>query len=78
MTTKIPSPRTADQIAIGMILRGDRAGLARLASHMQALVDNRAECPDCYDVGPHEDNGLPLSHYDHSFACRACGCAFTH
>jgi hypothetical protein len=67
---------TADQMAIDMILRGDRTGLARLAKRVSDAAHNRADCPDCGDVGPHDDNGMSPSHHDFSMCCRACGCHF--
>lgn len=67
---------TADSMALDMLLRGDRAGLARLAKRVRDAAENRVECPDCGDAGPHDDNGLSTGHYDFTMCCRACGCHF--
>jgi len=63
--------KTADQMAVDLLLAGDQAGLTRLAAELKARGENRVTCPDCGDRGPHEDNGE--SGFQLMYCCRACG-----
>lgn len=66
--------RTADQMAVDLLLVGDQAGLSKLAGELKNVNEGRLECPDCGDIGPHEDNGETGSRL--AFCCRACGMHF--
>jgi DNA-directed RNA polymerase subunit RPC12/RpoP len=63
--------RTADQMAVDLLLAGDQAGLTRLAAELKARGENLVTCPECGDRGPHEDNGE--SGFQLMYCCRACG-----
>ena len=63
--------KTADQMAVELLLAGDQAGLTRLAERLSAAAQNRVTCPDCGDRGPHDDNGE--TGFQLMYCCRACG-----
>ena len=44
-----------------------QAKLSRLSQQVKDRLSNRVECPDCGDMGPHDDNGQG------TMCCRACG-----
>jgi hypothetical protein len=65
-----------DQAAQKILLgRGTEAqkqsALARLARHASDRLENREECPECGDSGPHDDNGRTGE--ERSLCCRMCG-----
>lgn len=65
---------SADEAALALLLRGDDAGLQRLAARVRAATEGREPCPDCGDEGPHDDNGARGA--DRALACSACGMHF--
>jgi rubredoxin len=38
------------------------------------MLEGRLECPECGDMGPHDDNGVTGP--ERAYACRACGMCF--
>lgn len=65
---------TADAMAVELLLAGDQRGLERLAKACKDVLENRVECPECGDKGPHEDNGESGSRL--AYCCRSCGMHF--
>jgi hypothetical protein len=41
-----------------------------LFRHVTNMVENRIPCPECGDMGPHDDNGRQ---HDLSYCCSNCG-----
>lgn len=54
--------------------REKQARLRRLANQARRFVEDKAECPECGDDGPHEDNGHKGA--DRTFLCRVCRTQF--
>jgi len=65
-----------DQAAIRIMLnatlsqKAKQAALTKLARTLKDRLNNRIECPDCGDMGPHHDNGAE------TLCCQACGMHF--
>ncbi len=67
--------RTYDQMALGILMskgseKEKQAQLTKLLNHAKG----RLECPECGDMGPHDDNGQ--SGDELSFCCNKCGTHF--
>jgi len=58
--------KTYDEIALGLILDGDTAGLAKLSK----LAEGEVDCPFCGSTGEHETNGSA------TLCCAGCGLHF--
>jgi transposase-like protein len=70
---------TYDEMAVEIMLgpgskKAKQAKLSKLAKQAKARLENRIECPECGNEGPHEDNGCSGS--QKSYLCTACGCCF--
>lgn len=48
--------------------------VSRHAKSFQLVLDGKVECPECGDMGPHDDNGRTGD--ERSFCCRKCGTHF--
>jgi hypothetical protein len=63
--------RRNDLVALDLLLKGDQRGLTRMAQVCKDRLENRVECPECGDMGPHEDNGASGSML--CYRCTKCG-----
>lgn len=71
--------RTYDQKAVEILMgsgseEARQAQLTNLASQARAALENRFECPECGNLGPHQDNGRVG--VDRAFCCANCGSHF--
>lgn len=48
--------------------------LSALAAQAAAHLENRVDCPECGDSGPHDDNGMSGSEL--TYCCTSCGAHF--
>lgn len=67
--------RTYDQLALDILMdkgseKQKKARFTKLMNHAKG----RLECPECGDMGPHDDNGHTGE--DRSYCCNACGSHF--
>lgn len=71
---------TGNQIALSILMnprlteKQRDAKLKAAAKKLKDQLENRVECPECDDQGPHDDNGARGSEL--SYCCRKCGTHF--
>jgi hypothetical protein len=81
-STVLMSMKTYNQQALGILLntkisaKERQKRLSRLAKEAKNLQEGRVECPECGHNGPHDSNGLPHQHDEHTLCCSGCGMQF--
>jgi transcription elongation factor Elf1 len=71
-----------DKMALDLLLntkisaKGRQQQLSKLAKEVSAKEEGRVECPECGHKGPHDSNGLPHQHDEHTLCCCECGMQF--
>lgn len=67
--------RTYDQMALDILMgNGTQKEKQAQLSKLQDHAAGRVECPECGDMGPHDDNGRTGD--DRSYCCNKCGTHF--
>ncbi len=61
---------------LDMIMRNDRAGIARIHAVMIEQIDQTWECPECESTEPKEDNGCSPRDSLFTALCTCCGHQF--
>jgi len=61
---------TADQMAMQMLIKGDHAGIKRLAIQLSNRDRGIFRCPECGSMGPHDSNG---DEREPTYCCTSCG-----